>query len=328
MTSYQEIKSGFETVRGLLDVASWFVFLDSEFCILFLSAVLGAPNTWLLICWSSCICGWALQVVGSLEKLYHDGATLHPDKDPVKFVVTELKGDWKWQQDSWFCLIRNKSSIFCRLPIWVKICKNNIKKTSCFFMKDLSKDFRNGSNSVATTCAMQYAIAVVQGCPLTSLPQPTWGTNFVITHELSLKNASNQACRDTWLILTFFLVCGDHTPNPNQEAVVITLKVISYQKLNEHLFMCWYCGFGYIFGVPVLFVHSRLLTLSRSSTSTPWISDPDDSLGCYAYSQFGGGSLDYCLCCEESSWIWCLGRPSNAGVWQIACCIWFVQNME
>ena len=74
--------------------------------------------------------------MGSLEKLYHDGATLHPDKDPVKFVVTELKGDWKWQQDSWFCLIRNKSSIFCRLPIWVK---KKYQKNIMFFHEGFIK---------------------------------------------------------------------------------------------------------------------------------------------------------------------------------------------
>ena len=41
------------------------------------------------------------QVVSSLETLYHDGAQLGPaDEPPVKFAVSELRGDWKWKQDT------------------------------------------------------------------------------------------------------------------------------------------------------------------------------------------------------------------------------------
>ncbi len=42
------------------------------------------------------------EVVQSLQGLYHHGASANPGKDPIKYAVVELRGDWKWQQDTCF----------------------------------------------------------------------------------------------------------------------------------------------------------------------------------------------------------------------------------
>ena len=60
--------------------------------------------TWLFPPASSSSLGLACpvlaQVVQSLSILYHEGADLHSGQSNVKFAVSELRGDWKWQQET------------------------------------------------------------------------------------------------------------------------------------------------------------------------------------------------------------------------------------
>ena len=44
-----------------------------------------------------------LKVVASLNDLYHEGVCLAGDGgdgDKVKYAITEIRGDWKWQRDA------------------------------------------------------------------------------------------------------------------------------------------------------------------------------------------------------------------------------------
>ena len=61
------------------------------------------------------------EVVKSLKILYDEGADLHSGKPKAKFAVSELRGDWKFQQEPG----ATSEHLFIHIYIYIILCLYN-----------------------------------------------------------------------------------------------------------------------------------------------------------------------------------------------------------
>lgn len=125
-------------------------------------------------------------MVESLDLLYHHGADRSGES--VRYAVSELRGDWKFQADTWQVFEEVDFVEVFGLP-WV---------VGLIHEEQLA-DLRSGYNYRAIICPTLYVIAAEHKPQIISLLLPTWGTSFATLRRRSWRNASKETlnCKDT-----------------------------------------------------------------------------------------------------------------------------------